>query len=143
MDPILWIIDFHDYAVKHYSDRRTDNYFLMSSYWNVLAIVIAYLYFVKSLGPKLMENRKPLNLKSILIAYNLMQVVCCTCLFIVGTIYIMPYINIFCTPFDFSQSFHSNVTSKLMHYFFILKLVDLLDTIFFVLKKNNRQITTL
>lgn len=33
-------------------------------------IIVAYIYFVTSLGPRIMENRKALDLKRVLIVYN-------------------------------------------------------------------------
>lgn len=51
-----------------------DSWFLMSGPIPVVAILGAYLYFVLKSGPKFMENRQPLNLKGIMIGYNLYQV---------------------------------------------------------------------
>lgn len=47
----------------------------MHSPFPTLFICLSYIYVVKVLGPKLMENRKPFELKKVLIAYNLFQVV--------------------------------------------------------------------
>lgn len=33
-------------------------------------IIVAYIYFVTSLGPRIMENRKAFDLKGVLIVYN-------------------------------------------------------------------------
>lgn len=43
----------------------------------VLSIIAAYLYFVKSLGPKLMKKREPFNLRKVMLVYNAVQVVWC------------------------------------------------------------------
>lgn len=40
---------------------------------SLLALVAVYVYFVKA-GPKFMQNRKPLNLDSVIIAYNMVQI---------------------------------------------------------------------
>lgn len=42
----------------------------MSSPLPQTIIIAAYIYFVSSLGPRLMENRKPFDLKQVLIVYN-------------------------------------------------------------------------
>ncbi|KMQ97037.1 elongation of very long chain fatty acids protein [Lasius niger] len=47
----------------------------MSSPFPTLFICVSYVYVVKTLGPKLMENRKPFQLKNTLIVYNLFQVI--------------------------------------------------------------------
>jgi elongation of very long chain fatty acids protein 7 len=47
----------------------------MSSPFPTLFICLTYVYIVKVLGPKLMENRKPFQLRRPLILYNLFQVI--------------------------------------------------------------------
>lgn len=59
-----------------------DNWWLMKSPVPVFGILIAYLYFVIRAGPRMMQNRKPMELKAALIIYNASQVifsvwVCC------------------------------------------------------------------
>jgi hypothetical protein len=48
---------------------------LMSSPFPTLAICLSYVYFVKVLGPRFMESRKPMDLRGVLIVYNFVQVV--------------------------------------------------------------------
>lgn len=42
----------------------------MSSPLPQTIIIVAYIYFVTSLGPRIMENRKAFDLKGVLIVYN-------------------------------------------------------------------------
>jgi hypothetical protein len=56
------------------SDPRTAKWPLMSSPFPTLAICLSYIYVVKVLGPRLMENRKPMELRKVLVYYNLFQV---------------------------------------------------------------------
>lgn len=51
-------------------DPRTENWLLMASPFPQTIIIAAYVYFVTSLGPRLMENRKPFDLKRPMIIYN-------------------------------------------------------------------------
>uniref|UniRef100_A0A1B6FPY0 Elongation of very long chain fatty acids protein n=2 Tax=Cuerna arida TaxID=1464854 RepID=A0A1B6FPY0_9HEMI len=69
-----YIDDMHHVFSKH-GDPRTNNWLLMSSPFPTLAICLSYVYLVKVLGPRLMENRKPFELRNALIAYNLFQVI--------------------------------------------------------------------
>lgn len=48
---------------------------MMSSPFPTLIICLIYVYIVKVLGPKMMENRKPFQLKNALIVYNMFQMV--------------------------------------------------------------------
>lgn len=52
------------------TDSRTENWFLMSSPLPQTIVIAAYIYFVTSLGPRIMENRKAFDLKGVLIVYN-------------------------------------------------------------------------
>jgi len=54
---------------------------MMSSPFPTLAICLSYAYFSKVLGPKLMENRKPFDLRGVLITYNFLQTLFSTWIF--------------------------------------------------------------
>lgn len=56
-------------------DPRTGNWLLMASPFPQTIIIASYVYFVTSLGPRLMENRKPFDLKRPMIIYNFSIVV--------------------------------------------------------------------
>lgn len=47
----------------------------MDSPWPVVIILVAYLYFVLKAGPKFMKYRSPLKIDSIVMVYNVVQVV--------------------------------------------------------------------
>ena len=47
----------------------------MTSPFPTLAICLSYAYFAKVLGPRIMDSRKPMKLKTVLIVYNFVQVV--------------------------------------------------------------------
>uniref|UniRef100_A0A8C0IL69 Elongation of very long chain fatty acids protein n=1 Tax=Chelonoidis abingdonii TaxID=106734 RepID=A0A8C0IL69_CHEAB len=59
----------YDEWIKH-ADPRVEGFLLMSSPVPQTIIIGAYIYFVTSLGPKLMENRKPFELRQIMAFYN-------------------------------------------------------------------------
>ena len=47
----------------------------MNSFLPTLFMCTAYVYFVKSLGPKMMKDRAAYQLKSLIIVYNAVQVI--------------------------------------------------------------------
>lgn len=51
-------------------DPRVEDWPLMSSPFPQTMIILSYIYFVTTLGPRLMENRKPFDLKRPMIIYN-------------------------------------------------------------------------
>lgn len=57
------------------SDPRVSDWPLMDSPIPTFLIVVTYLYGVTLLGPRLMANRKPFQLRNVLVAYNAFQVI--------------------------------------------------------------------
>lgn len=57
------------------ADPRTTDWPLVQNPLMVTGIILAWLYFVLSLGPKWMQNRPAFKLKSLLIVYNSIQIV--------------------------------------------------------------------
>ncbi|XP_037634850.1 elongation of very long chain fatty acids protein 7a isoform X2 [Sebastes umbrosus] len=107
------------------ADRRTATWFLMSSPLPQALVIAVYIYFVTSLGPRIMENRKAFDLKGVLIVYNFSVVALSLYMcyeFVMsgwGTGY-----TFHCDPVDYSDSPQG-------------------VRIFFVLRKKNSQVTFL
>ena len=73
MSIVMQYVDrLHEILDKN-ADQRTTDWFMMSSPFPTLFICLAYVYVVKVLGPKMMENRKPFQLKNALVVYNMLQ----------------------------------------------------------------------
>ncbi|CAH1275569.1 unnamed protein product [Diabrotica balteata] len=119
------------------------NLFLMSSPLQPLAVILTYLYFIYRLGPRLMQNRQPFELKGILIAYNLTQIVVNAFIVYVAFKEVWFNINWHCEKIGYGRDPHSIYILKMYHLFLMTKLADLLETVFFVLRKRQRQITFL
>lgn len=56
-------------------DALVDSWLLPSSPGLVVGLVLSYLGFVLYLGPRIMANRKPYDLKYFMMTYNVIQVV--------------------------------------------------------------------
>ncbi len=55
-------------------DKRVDDWPLMASPWPTVTLCAAYVYCVTALGPTLMRDRQPFQLKNTILVYNLVQV---------------------------------------------------------------------
>lgn len=133
-----WHLLFHDL-----SDPRTQNWFLLSSPVPGLSILIGYHYFVHSWGPKYMEHRKPFQMKNILVVYNFFQVILSTYIFVKGLSFWSTKYSWKCEPVDFSETPEAIAAATAVYIYFLAKLTELLDTVFFVLRKKDSQITFL
>ncbi|XP_043687001.1 elongation of very long chain fatty acids protein AAEL008004-like isoform X2 [Vespula pensylvanica] len=144
MSIIMQYVDrFHEILDKH-ADTRTTNWLLMRSPFPTLFICLTYIYIVKVLGPKLMENRKPFQLTNVLIVYNLLQVIFSAWLFyecLMGGWW--GHYSFRCQPVDYSNS---PTAIKMVHaswWYYFSKFTEFMDTIFFVLRKKNNHVSTL
>ncbi|XP_058806778.1 elongation of very long chain fatty acids protein 7-like [Phymastichus coffea] len=138
------LLKFYNRIFWDLSDPRTRNWFLLSSPLPGLAILTTYLYFVLSWGPRYMEQRKPFVLKKTLVIYNFFQVLLSFWLFYEGLdgAWLRHY-SWKCEPVDFSNSPHAMRVARGVYIYFLAKLTELLDTVFFVLRKKDNQITFL
>uniref|UniRef100_A0A336K2J4 Elongation of very long chain fatty acids protein n=1 Tax=Culicoides sonorensis TaxID=179676 RepID=A0A336K2J4_CULSO len=127
------------------ADPRTNDWPLMRNPIYGLMIIGAYLYFVLSWGPKFMANRKPYKMTKLLIVYNAAQVVV-SCMLTYEAVthgyFFGPY-SLRCEPVDTSRSPAAMRAARAFYWYFLAKISELLDTVFFVLRKKDKQITFL
>lgn len=57
-----------------FPDVRIRDYPLMQSHMQMTAVLLAYVFFSVYAGPRLMANRKPFRLNTLMIIYNLSMV---------------------------------------------------------------------
>ncbi|KAH9518866.1 Elongation of very long chain fatty acids protein 7 [Bulinus truncatus] len=125
-------------------DHRVSDWLFMSRPLTTLTIVIGYLIFV-TLGPKLMVHHQPWNLKGIIIIYNFFLVLLSTYMvyeFVMSS-WTVPGFSLLCQPADYSNDPVSVRLAGACWWFFFSKLIELMDTVFFVLRKKNSQISFL
>lgn len=91
-----------------------------------------------------MANRKPFKLEKTLIVYNILQVIASIYIFYEGldAAWLRHY-SWRCQPVDFSEKPEAMRVARGCYIYFIAKITELLDTVFFVVRKKDRQITFL
>ncbi|XP_014090436.1 very long chain fatty acid elongase AAEL008004 [Bactrocera oleae] len=124
------------------ADARTNDWFLIKSPVPIFSIVALYLYFVLSWGPRYMRDRKPFKLENTLIVYNFIQVLVSAWMVYEGCVAWRNY-NWRCQPVDRSFSPQAVREARGVYVYYLAKISELLDTVFFVLRKNERQVTFL
>lgn len=65
---------YNDLFVEASDVEHFKGTYLVKTPFPLLTIICSYLYFVKYYGPKMMEDRKPFQLKRIMLLYNVAQV---------------------------------------------------------------------
>ncbi|KAI4484792.1 hypothetical protein M0804_007358 [Polistes exclamans] len=106
----------------------------------ILLIYVIFLY----VAPKYMENRPAYSLKTFIQCYNLFQI-------IANSIIVYMFLDagwlqdifFYCVPMLYNTDHKSMQIATAIWYALLLKVIDLIETGVFVLRKKNRQITVL
>lgn len=115
----------------------------MSGIGTTQAITAVYIFIVL-IGPKLMDNREPFNFRWTLFFYNIILVVMNFHIFseLFTASWKLNY-SYSCQTVNYtSDPDEMRIASALWWYYFS-KMVEFLDTIFFILRKKNNQVTFL
>ncbi|XP_003737667.1 elongation of very long chain fatty acids protein 4 [Galendromus occidentalis] len=126
-------------------DQRIMHWGLMGSPLKVLSVIGFYLLFSTRLGPYLMKDRPPMNIRPIVIAYNVFMVLASFyfCGLTVYYAYFKAQYSLICAGND---SWTNPWAHKMFHYgwwYLMLKVGELLDTVFFVFMKKATHISFL
>ncbi|KAG9347826.1 hypothetical protein JZ751_003842 [Albula glossodonta] len=123
-------------------DSRVRGWLLLDSYLPTLSFTIVYLLIVY-LGPIYMKNRPAYSLKKVLIVYNFAVTMLSFYMLIelISAAWVGGY-RLQCQSLHGAGDADIRVAKVLWWYYFS-KLIEFLDTIFFVLRKKNNQISFL
>lgn len=137
----------HFYTVglfEKYGDPRVANYHFMRTPWPTIGFTLVYYYFVRHFGPKMMRDRKPYQLLPLIRVYNFLM----AAWNFFGVITACQLVNygielIGCRPVDPYQ--RDEKTLSQIYYgwmFYTSRLIEFADTIFFVLRKKDSQVSS-
>jgi hypothetical protein len=122
-----------------------DSYPLMRNPGPTLLILLCYWIFVFYAGPKLMKDRKPFELNRIITVYNLYQVIFSSWLLISGSQ--VKGFHKWIWNFGCGTEEKDMDVLMLVYYYgwwyMVNKFVELLDTVFFVLRKKQNHVSFL
>ncbi|XP_072940385.1 very long chain fatty acid elongase 7-like isoform X2 [Epargyreus clarus] len=121
------------------ADPRTQDWPLVAKPAHGLCILGLYLMFVLKWGPRWMKNRPAYNVDKAMIVYNFIQVVLCTYVFIEALWYAWGWNNNFACSVDYSNDYKAIRAAEAVYHYYLLKYLDLFDTVFFILRKKFNQ----
>ncbi|RXM29851.1 Elongation of very long chain fatty acids protein 1 [Acipenser ruthenus] len=137
-------VNVTDMPIIKVQDPRLNVYPMMQSPTLMTSILVGYVIFVLKVGPRFMANRKPYDLKGVMVVYNFFLVA--FSIFIVYEFLMSGWATDYtwkCDPVDFSNSPQGLRMVRVAWFFLFSKFIELLDTVFFVLRKKNGQVTFL
>lgn len=136
-------------SIGNYVKQRMNllpNNFTFNRYFNIFTgydmylppVILAYLLFATKLGPWYMKDKKPLDLRNPMRIYNF------------GNMLINASLVLYClrltkfgTSFFNCEAITETYPTHLCDMILCSRLIDFLDTIFFVLRKKFNQVTLL
>ncbi|XP_054160054.1 elongation of very long chain fatty acids protein 7-like [Oppia nitens] len=135
----------NDYWLQE-CDPRTRDYWLARDGPQWLAVVMfSWLLFVTRIGPHLMANRKPFELRTVMFAYNVFMVLSNAYFFLLSIRWLGYGRRLFEFEFpsaaDKSAGTLQQIDETVLYAY--TKFVDLVDTVFFVLRKKHSHLTFL
>ncbi|CAI6344962.1 unnamed protein product [Macrosiphum euphorbiae] len=125
------------------SDDRTKGWLMVDSPTPTLIYTVIY-FIIVGLGPRCMKSRKPLKLTPILIPYNilmtLLNLYIAIELLVASSRLRYSYV---CQPLTFINNKDELRLLKAVWWYYFSKLLEFCDTIFFILRKKDKQLTFL
>ncbi|XP_053617532.1 very long chain fatty acid elongase AAEL008004-like [Plodia interpunctella] len=139
------ITEYYHYVNEDLADPRTNHFPLVSNPLPVMTIMYVYHRFVRSWGPAFMANRPPYKLKTLIICYNVLQIVLSGYLALqcLTRLYLSGYYSLWCQKIIYEDTPLERMVVHRVWLYYMIKLVDLLDTVFFVLRKKFSQVSFL
>lgn len=125
-------------------DPRVTPWLFMESPGPTITLIFLYVIFVKKIGPAWMMDKKPYDLRYPMFLYNLVLVFTNFYL-ILETFRVLlgPSHSWTCRIDPDKDNPDSLRLAELGWWFFFMKFIEFADTIFFVLRKKNKHISTL
>uniref|UniRef100_A0A1B6C8F0 Elongation of very long chain fatty acids protein n=1 Tax=Clastoptera arizonana TaxID=38151 RepID=A0A1B6C8F0_9HEMI len=135
--------DTYNYYIHEKSDHRLDEYALVRSPLWITCILTAYYLFVTRFGPCFMKKRQPYNIDKLMILHNVTQIFMNVYFVYKATVIVwLPRRYSFACQAVGNQE-HDDIVAQNIVLFLFCRLFDLVETIFMVLRKKQKQITFL
>jgi elongation of very long chain fatty acids protein 4 len=130
-------------VVMSNSDPRVKDWMWMQSPFPTIVMATLYLLFVR-VAPGYMKDREPYQMKAFLFVFNTAIVVLNAYLSkeMIEGMFGAGY-NWICTPMAYSYHPSQMKIARALWWYYMSKCIEFLDTVFFILRKKDSQVTFL
>lgn len=138
------VVDFYNYVLT-LRDPRTVGWGLVADAKFMFPLLFGYIYVVKIGGPRWMMNRKPFELKPVIMVYNLSMVIANIFFFYqyMRHSYLGGGYNVFCQGVSYSRDENAMTLLNLTWWYLFVRIADFFDTFFFLARKKFSHISVL
>ncbi|XP_075546096.1 very long chain fatty acid elongase 4-like [Dermacentor variabilis] len=132
-------------ALEQVRDPRTVGWLYSGNPVPIHLILVLYVYFVKYRGPEWMKDRKPFTLVGVMRLYNISMVALNFgfMVFFFKNTYLRGNYSWLCTGIDYRPTEQSMTVLNACWWYLHVRMAEFLDTVFFVLRKKNSQVSKL
>ncbi|XP_022673354.1 elongation of very long chain fatty acids protein 7-like [Varroa jacobsoni] len=128
-------------------DPRTEGWPFVGNLPSLVILLAGYLYVVKVAGPRWMKDRVPFeNLKPLMRVYNILMVFANAFMlqYILRRTYLGGGYSLYCQGINYvDRSPQTMELLNALYYYTFVRIIDFLDTIFFVLRKKFSHVSFL
>lgn len=126
-------------------DSRSAGWFLTGRLWPLLSLIAVYVYGVTVMGPRMMQRRKAFDIRGPVLLYNLFMVLNCAYFLFefVRLAYWHNGYNVLLQEVDTSHRWATLRLVDLSWWYYLLRIFEFTETVFFVLRKKFSQVSGL
>ncbi|KAL4225491.1 hypothetical protein ACF0H5_016181 [Mactra antiquata] len=136
-----YVYDLYQKAII--PDERTQDWLLISTIWPTVMITTTYLTVILG-GQRLMKHQEAFQLNTVMMVYNFLLVLLNAYIFYelsITTWFNWSFSKV-CMPVE-KNTISSDRLARACWWFFFSKSIELIDTVFFMFRKKNNQISFL
>ncbi|XP_051161068.1 elongation of very long chain fatty acids protein 4-like [Leptopilina boulardi] len=137
------VMETVNYYYYDLADPRIRDWFLLNSIWYPIIIILAYIVIAFKLAPAYMKNRPAYKLNTFIKCYNLFQVIL-NAYIVKELVPCYSFLRFFeCRPIEYTIDACGLTIMKCGYLTIALKIIDLIETVIYILRKKNNQVSIL
>ncbi|XP_011882173.1 PREDICTED: elongation of very long chain fatty acids protein AAEL008004-like [Vollenhovia emeryi] len=143
----MGLLEIYNYWNTELSHPSCRDWLFVSSPFPLLLITVGYLYCVLYAGPRYMKNRTPFKLRTIILIYDVIQILANLWLlklqFEAGCFVILTELTVKNCWTQYASIIDASKWHITGWYGLLLKIFDYIETCIFVLRKKQNQVSVL
>lgn len=114
---------------------------MVGEVWPLVNLMVLYVFGVKLVGPRMMKDRRPFDIRHIVLCYNFLMIL--ACVFFLTELIRLAYVHNRYSPFlqevDMTYRPATLRLVSLSWWYYLLRVFEFTEAVFFVLKKKFSQ----
>lgn len=139
----MGLMDTINYYYHDLADPRIRDFVLLNSIWYPIVILAVYFLVVLKLAPAYMKNRPAYKLNTFIKCFNIFHIFA-NAYMVINMCRCYPFLKVLeCRPIVYSTDYCGMMLVHLTYFAIWLKFIDLIETLIYILRKKNNQVSIL